>query len=60
MAGAAAALLQQQLASLGEEIKKGVRELHLTVSWRDGATEESFTVVSHLVVLAPKLGGGTQ
>jgi general secretion pathway protein I len=53
MAGAALAAVQAQLASLGEEIKKGVRELRLTVSWKEGSTQESFTVVTHLVVLQP-------
>jgi hypothetical protein len=38
---------------LGEEIKKGVREVRLTVSWSEGARQESFTVVTHLVVLVP-------
>lgn len=54
--GATTALLQSALPMLGEEIKKGVRQVRLTVSWQDGAREESFTVVTHLVVLAP---GGT-
>jgi general secretion pathway protein I len=60
MAGAAQALLQQQLVTLGEQIKKGVREVRLTVSWKDGAQEESFTVVTHLVVLTPRSAGGVQ
>jgi len=53
--GASAALgaIQGQLTALGEEIKKGVREVRLTVSWKEGAREESFTVVTHLVVLTP-------
>lgn len=53
MAGAALVAIQGQLAALGEEIKKGVRELRLTVSWKEGARQESFTVVTHLVVLTP-------
>lgn len=52
-AGAALAAIQAQLVTLGEEIKKGVREVRLTVSWKEGAREESFTVVTHLVVLVP-------
>lgn len=51
LAGAALGAIQAQLTALGEEIKKGVRELRLTVSWSEGAREESFTVVTHLVVL---------
>jgi len=54
-AAGVAASLQQQLAVIGEQIKKGVRELHLTVSWPDGKKDESFTVVEHLVVLTPKV-----
>jgi general secretion pathway protein I len=41
--------LQAQLTQVGEQIKKGLREVRLTVSWKDGAQEESFTVVTHLL-----------
>lgn len=51
IAGQALGAIQAQLTSLGEEIKKGVRQVRLTVSWKDGATEESFTVTTHMVVL---------
>jgi general secretion pathway protein I len=53
MAAAALASIKVQLTALGEEIKKGVRQLRLTVSWKEGAAEEKFTVVTHLVVLVP-------
>ncbi len=53
LAGQALAAIQAQLTALGEEIKKGVREVRLTVSWKEGPAEESFTVVTHLVVLVP-------
>jgi general secretion pathway protein I len=46
------AALQTQLNLVGEQIKKGLRELHLTVSWKDGARDESFTVVTHLLSTA--------
>jgi general secretion pathway protein I len=52
--GALTGLLQGPLTQIGEQIKKGVREVRLTVSWPEGAREESFTVVTHLVVLQPK------
>jgi general secretion pathway protein I len=52
-AAAALASIQAQLTTLGEEIKKGVREVRLTVAWKEGAREEAFTVVTHLVVLTP-------
>jgi len=48
-----AALLQPQLTLIGEELKKSVRELRLTVSWPEGKGEDSFSVVTHLVVLNP-------
>ncbi len=50
---AVAGALQMQLTALGEQIKKGVREVRLTVSWPEGKRQSSFTVVTHLVVLAP-------
>ena len=53
-AGALSALVQTQLTAFGEIVKKGVREVRLTVSWNEGETERSFTVVAHLVVLQPK------
>lgn len=49
--GGAAALgpLQAQLGVIGEQIKKGLREVRLTVAWKDGKRDESFTVVTHIV-----------
>lgn len=47
------AALQGVLGKLGEQLKRGVREVKLTVSWPEGASEESFTVITHMVVLAP-------
>lgn len=47
-----AATLQQLLVRIGEQLKKGVREVRLTVSWQGGGVAvESFDVVTHLVVL---------
>lgn len=45
--------LQQILAVMAEQLKRGARELRLTVSWPDGGAEESFEVKTHMVVLAP-------
>lgn len=53
-AGMLAGLVQTQLTAFGETVKKGVRELRLTVRWPEGETERAFTVVTHLVVLQPK------
>jgi len=50
---AAKAAIDQQLTALGEEIKKGVRQVRLTVSWDDGRATESFTVATTMVVLTP-------
>lgn len=52
------ALLQAPLTKLGDQLKRGVRELRLTVAWPEGSGEESFTVTTHLVVLSP--AGGAQ
>jgi general secretion pathway protein I len=48
------ASLQGLLTRIGEQVKKGVREVRLTVSWRGGATVESFDVLTHAVVLEPE------
>ena len=53
MAATAVGMIQQQLTGLGEKLKAGVRELRLTIAWKDGRVAESFTVVTHLVVLTP-------
>lgn len=53
MAQAAKAAIEQQLVALGEEIKRGVRQVRLTVSWEDGRATESFTVATTMVVLTP-------
>lgn len=47
-------MLDAQLLQFGETLKKGFREVRLTVLWPDGKREESFTVVTHMVVLQPK------
>ena len=53
MAQAAKGMIDQQLTALGEEIKKGVRQVRLTISWQDGKATESFTVATTMVVLTP-------
>ncbi len=47
------AALQGVLGHLGEQLKRGVRQVRLTVSWPEGAREESFSITTHMVVLAP-------
>lgn len=51
-AAALTGMLQAQLTQIGEQIKKGLREIRLTVSWKEGKRTESFTVVTHLVAFA--------
>lgn len=57
--GAAAMMgpMQTQIAVVGEQMKKGLREVRLTVAWKDGIRDESFTVVTHILafpkVIAP-------
>ncbi len=47
------ALLQPTLARLAENVKKGLREVRLTVSWPENGRSESFEVKTHMLVLAP-------
>jgi general secretion pathway protein I len=48
------AMLQGILTRIGEQIKAGLREVRLTVSWEDAGVVESFDVVTHLVVTLPE------
>jgi general secretion pathway protein I len=48
--------VKQQCTVFGETLKKSLREARLEVSWRDGGAEESFRVVTHLVVIVPRKG----
>lgn len=56
--GAAGGLLQGQITTFVEELKKSVRRVRLTVSWKDGKTEHAFDVSTVLVVLNPRAPGG--
>jgi general secretion pathway protein I len=53
-----AAAIETQLNAFAATVKQGVRELRLTVSWKEGAREESFDVVTHLVVFQPTGAAG--
>ena len=55
---AATGLIQSQVQMLVQQIQQGVREIRLTILWKDGKVDESFTVTTHLVVLQPT-GPGT-
>lgn len=49
--GPFAALAQTQVTQLLDQIRRGVREVRLTVSWKEGKGTESLEVVTHLVSL---------
>jgi len=53
-------ILQTQLTAFGEDIKKSIREMRLTVSWEDGKQKNGFDVATYLVVLNPKAPGGSR
>ncbi|HET9598758.1 MAG TPA: hypothetical protein VFP65_24500, partial [Anaeromyxobacteraceae bacterium] len=59
-AGLMGTMLQTQLTAFGETVKKSLREMQLTVSWRDGRQERGFSVTTHLIVLNPKAPGGAR
>ena len=62
IAAAMGPLIQGQFTQMVDQITKSVREVHLTVSWRDGAQVESFDLVTHVVSLGPgsdRNGGAT-
>jgi len=54
MAGIVTTLLKTQLTTFGEIVKRSLREMRFTISWRDGAVPRGFTVTTHLLVLNPR------
>ncbi len=62
MAGMAAGMMQPMLTQMVDQLTKSVREVHLTVTWKQGKVVESMDVVTHVVSLGPgsdRNGGGT-
>ena len=55
LAGMASGLMTQQFSQMLEQIAQQVREVHLTVSWKDGTQVESVDLVTHVV--SPGRGG---
>lgn len=53
MLGPAASLAQGQFQQLVDTLTKSVREVHLTVTWKEGKLTESFDLVTHVVSLGP-------
>lgn len=51
--GPMAGLAQQQFTQMVEQLQKSVREVHLTVSWKEGRLTESIDLVTHVVSLGP-------
>ncbi len=47
------AMLQSTAARFAEQVKRGLREVRLTVSWPENGRDESFQVKTHMLVLAP-------
>ncbi len=53
MAGAAMGMAQPMFTQMVQQITQTVRELHLTVYWREGTQVESIDLVTHMVSLGP-------
>ncbi len=51
--GPAAGMAQQQFQTMIDTLQKSVREVHLTVSWKEGKLTESIDLVTHVVSLGP-------
>ncbi len=51
--GPAAGIAQQQFQTMIDTLQKSVREVHLTVSWKEGKLTESIDLVTHVVSLGP-------
>lgn len=51
--GPMAGMMQQQFTGMVDQLQKSVREVHLTVSWKEGKITESIDLVTHIVSLGP-------
>lgn len=62
MAGMAMGMAQPMFNQMIDQLTSSVREVHLTVTWKEGTLVESIDVVTHVVSLGPgsdRNGGGT-
>ncbi|RYZ36487.1 MAG: prepilin-type N-terminal cleavage/methylation domain-containing protein [Myxococcaceae bacterium] len=62
LGGAAMGMAQPMFTQMVDQLTKAVREVHLTVYWKEGTQVESVDVVTHVVSLGPggdRNGGGT-
>ncbi|MFT3709567.1 MAG: type II secretion system protein [Archangium sp.] len=53
MLGPMAGMMQQQFTGMVDQLQKSVREVHLTVSWKEGKITESIDLVTHIVSMGP-------
>ncbi len=53
LGGIGAGLIQTQFTQLVDQITKAVREVQLTVTWKDGKQVETLDIVTHVVSLGP-------
>jgi general secretion pathway protein I len=51
--GPMAGMAQQQFTMMVDQLQKAVREVHLTVTWKEGKLTESLDLVTHVVSLGP-------
>ena len=51
--GPMAGIASQQFTQMVDQLQKSVREVHLTVSWKEGRLTESLDLVTHVVSLGP-------
>jgi len=51
--GPMAGVAQAQFTQMVDQLQKSVREVHLTVSWKEGKLTESIDLVTHVVSLGP-------
>ncbi len=58
--GLLGSVLQTQLTAFAEQVKKAVRRVTLTVSWKDGRVDHGFDVSTVMVVLNPRAPGGAR
>jgi general secretion pathway protein I len=55
-----AGILQNQATTFLETLKKSVREVRVTVSWKDGSQERNITASQHVVILPEMVGQAGQ
>lgn len=53
MLGPMAGMAQQQFTQMVDQLQKTVREVHLTVTWKEGKITESIDLVTHVVSIGP-------